>query len=192
MLVESHASGLYRLAYGRLGNRQDAEDVVQDSFVKAYRAQSSFKEGTNAEAWLTTILINTIRDHIRKVTRAPSVLSIEEAKDAGVQLPDKQTAGVEQALIDSELDPELQAALQSLPDAFLTPVLLRDVHDLSYQEIAGVLDIPMGTVMSRLSRGRQMLRDKLKNSQCAEPFKTEKAEKRSKVKDAEHKEVFES
>jgi RNA polymerase sigma-70 factor (ECF subfamily) len=189
MLVESHASGLYRLAYGRLGNRQDAEDVVQDSFVKAYRAQSSFKEGTNVEAWLTTILINTIRDHVRRVTRTPSVLSIEEAKESGVQLPDRQTAGVEQALIDSELDPELQAALQSLPDTFLTPVLLRDVHDLTYQEIAGVLDIPMGTVMSRLSRGRQMLRDRLKNSQCAELFQ---GEKRTKDKDAEHKGVLES
>ena len=178
VLVQNQAAGLYRLAYGRLGNRQDAEDVLQETFLKAYRSIGTFQDGSNAQAWISTILVNTIRDHIRRLRRQPAAVSLEEASDSDASLlEDAQTSGPEQTLIDSEIVPALQRALQSLPDAFLMPVLLRDLHDLSYARIAQVLDVPMGTVMSRLSRGRQMLRDRLKESELSVSKSEDEAKK---------------
>lgn len=163
-LVEQQAPGLYRLAYARLGNRHDAEDVLQATFLKAYRNFGTFKEGTNAQCWLATILINTVRDHIRVLKRLPAITSTDDETLDQSALEDTAAADPSQALIDQEIDPQLQKALQTLPEVFLAPVLLRDLHDLTYQEIARVLDVPIGTVMSRLSRGRRLLREKLKGS----------------------------
>lgn len=174
-LIDREAPALYRLAFARLGNAHDAEDVVQECFLKAYRSINSFREGTNVHAWLTTILINTIRDHIRKVTREPSVSSLdEETEDGPIQIPDPTEVGPEQRIIQGELDGVLLKALHSLPDSFLMPVLLRDLHDYSYQQVAQVLDIPIGTVMSRLSRARQMLRAKLKGESIAAGYEKTK------------------
>jgi RNA polymerase sigma-70 factor (ECF subfamily) len=165
-LVNDHAAGLFRLAYAKLGNRQDAEDVVQEAFLKAYRGFDSLKEGGNTNGWMVTVLLNTMRDHIRQRVRTPVVSLDEESEGRKHEIADAATPGPEQLLIEAEIDRDLENALRSLPEQFLTAILLRDFHDLSYQEIARVLDVPVGTVMSRLSRGRQLLRDKLKDASC--------------------------
>lgn len=148
------------MAYARLSSAEDAEDVVQETYLKAFRAFDSFKEGTNSKAWLVRILVNTIRDHIRKDSRREHMVSLDEA----VHTVASSTPDPEEQFCRGELDPELQSALQSLPEAFLTPFLLRELQELSYQEIANTLGIPIGTVMSRLSRAREMLRKALENS----------------------------
>lgn len=156
-LTYEHFNSLYRMACARLGNAEDAEDVMQETYLKAFRAVDTFKEGTNVKAWLAQILINTIRDHIRKESRALPVVSLEEHGQFQ-NIPDNRSPGPEQELSDKELSPDLLQALRSLPDIFLTPLLARELNGLSYQEIADALDIPIGTVMSRLSRARNLLR----------------------------------
>lgn len=152
---------LYRLAYARLGHQQDAEDIVQETYLKAFNAFNTFKDGTNIEAWLTQILINTIRDYVRKVTRMPLASPLDELTlNSSLAIEDKRP-GPEEQLCASEIDPELMQALQSLPESFLSVFLLREIEGATYQEIAKILDIPAGTVMSRLSRSRELLRTKL-------------------------------
>jgi RNA polymerase sigma-70 factor (ECF subfamily) len=165
-MVNSQAPGLFRLAFAKLGHRQDAEDVVQEAFLKAYRGFDSLKEDGNTKGWMVTVLLNTMRDHIRQRVRTP-VVSLDDEPDGRKQeIADTATPGPEQLLIESEIDPDLENALRALPEQFLNAILLRDFHDMSYQEIAAILDVPVGTVMSRLSRGRQLLRDKLKDASC--------------------------
>lgn len=155
--------GLYRMAFARLSNAEDAEDIVQETYLKAFRAFDTFREGTNSKAWLIRILVNTIRDHIRKDGRTVQSVPFDES----IQVASRHTADPEEKLCRREIDPELQSALRSLPESFLTPFLLRELQALSYQEIAAALDIPIGTVMSRLSRARDMLRKNLTASQSA-------------------------
>lgn len=163
-LMYPYYGDLYRFAYSRLGNSQDAEDAVQDTFVKAFKAFDNFNDQAKPKAWLSCILINTIRDHIRKSNRSPKTVPIEQV----VQPENPDDAFSRAHLQDpsmivssGEVDPELLEALAELPDTFLNPLLLREIHDCTYQEIAAYLDIPIGTVMSRLSRARSILRDRL-------------------------------
>ena len=136
-----------------------AEDLVQDTYLKAFRAASRFETGTNLRAWLFTILMNTLRnarrDKGRDVVAVDSAI-VERAGDRpdGVVTP-------EQLLLRATLDADLQAALDALPPVFREAVWLRDVEEFSYAEIARMLDIPSGTVMSRISRGRQLLYERL-------------------------------
>lgn len=156
-LTYSYFEGLYRMAYARLSNAEDSEDVLQETYLKAFRAFDTFKEGSNAKAWLIQILLNVIRDHIRKEHRTLQAIPLDETIHATVQ----QFPSPEQLLCARELDPALLGALRSLPETFLAPLLLRELQSLSYQEIATTLDIPIGTVMSRLSRARDLLRKML-------------------------------
>ena len=158
----SYARRLYRLAYARLGNAEDAEDVLQDSYIKAFRAYESFRSDSNMEAWLATILMNTLRDHLRKTNRNQKPLSIDAAEESEqmLQIADPHQ-GPEDEAIDNEFSADLEEALHSTPDWMLSPFLLREIEEMSYKEIAQVLQIPMGTVMSRLSRARQFLVKKL-------------------------------
>lgn len=177
------APRLFRLALTRLGSVQDAEDAVQDTYLKAYRAFASFRPGTNIQAWLTQILINSIRDQLRKAGRQPPTIS-EDSLPEGCSIEEMLADHRDPAQIfeDSQIDPILVRAIRSLPEIWLTPWLLRELQDLSYKEIASVLDIPIGTVMSRLSRARAALREliagqaaslpaagAIKASQSAEP-----------------------
>ncbi len=151
---------LYRTALRLTRDPADAEDLVQDTYLKAFRAAERFERGTNLRAWLFTILHNTarnrIRDRARDTVTADSDM-VERAADgalpAGRSFPDSP----ETRLIRETLDPDLKAAVDALPDAFRQAVWLRDVEEFSYAEIAAMLDIPVGTVMSRISRGRRML-----------------------------------
>lgn len=149
---------LYGTALRLTRNADSAQDLVQDTYLKAFRSRSRFAEGTNLKAWLFTILHNTWRNRRRDQSRARVEFDSEAVEQAGegaaaatpVETP-------ETLLIRASFDAELKSALEALPEAFRDAVWLRDVEELSYQEIAAVLQIPIGTVMSRISRGRRQL-----------------------------------
>lgn len=157
---------LYRTALRLTRVPADAEDLVQDTYLKAFRAADSFQPGTNLRAWLFTILHNTARNRLRD--RARDAVSADS--DTVDQAPDGPSYGhaappptPESLLLTDTLAPELQAAIDDLPPAFRQAVWLRDVEEFSYAEIAAMLNIPAGTVMSRISRGRRMLFDRLRH-----------------------------
>lgn len=152
---------LYATALRLTRNRADAEDLVQDTFVKALRFASQYTPGTNLKAWLFTILHNTWRNRLRDAARGPVDVDSERVEEAGELEGSAAPDTPEMILLRDTLDADLQAALDALPDAFREAVWLRDVEELSYAEIARVLDVPPGTVMSRISRGRRMLFERL-------------------------------
>jgi len=153
---------LYRAALRLTRVPADAEDLVQETYLKAFRAAESFETGTNMRAWLFTILHNTARNRFRD--RARDTVAVDsDVVDRAAELP--PPGGIvetpETRLIRETLAPDLQAALDELPATFREAVWLRDVEEFSYAEIAAMLSIPLGTVMSRISRGRRLLFQKL-------------------------------
>jgi RNA polymerase sigma-70 factor, ECF subfamily len=153
---------LYRTALRLTRVPADAEDLVQDTYLKAFRAADSFRPGTNLRAWLFTILHNTARNRVRDRARdAVSVDSEVVERAAEVPGPSGVVDTPETLLLRETMAPELQHAIDSLPDAFRQAVWLRDVEEFSYAEIAEMLAIPVGTVMSRISRGRHLLFERL-------------------------------
>ena len=151
---------LFATALRLTRNRSDAEDLVQDTFVKVLRFSGRFTPGTNLKAWLYTILHNTWRNRRRGAARDTVEIDsprVEEAAATGSDAADSP----ERILLRATLDADLQAALDALPEAFREAVWLRDVEEFSYAEIAEMLGIPIGTVMSRISRGRRLLFEKL-------------------------------
>ena len=151
----SHIDSLYGTALRLTRRAADAEDLVQDTFLKAFRSAHQFEPGTNLKAWLFTILHNTFRNIRRHDGRNPVDVDSEAVERAPNVGPADDSP--EQILSRRTLDADLQAALDALPEAFRQAVWLRDVEALSYAEMAKVLDVPMGTVMSRISRGRRAL-----------------------------------
>ena len=156
----SHIDSLYGMALRLTRRAADAEDLVQDTYLKAFRSAHQFEAGTNLKAWLFTILHNTFRNNRRHDGRSPVDVDSDVVERAANEGPADQSP--EQLLTRQSLDADLQAALDALPDAFRQAVWLRDVEELSYGEIARVLDVPLGTVMSRISRGRRALSDGLR------------------------------
>jgi RNA polymerase sigma-70 factor (ECF subfamily) len=154
---------LYGTALRLTRRPQDAEDLVQDTYLKAFRASHQFERGTNLKAWLFTILHNTFRNTRRHLVRSPVEVDSEAVDKAADDAAGEHTP--EQILTRATLDTDLQAALDALPEAFRQAVWLRDVEELSYAEIAKVLDVPIGTVMSRISRGRRALYQGLQERQ---------------------------
>jgi len=159
------APQLYSAALRMTRNPADAEDVVQETFLKAYRAYDSFKAGTNLKAWLYRILTNTYINRYRKAQRRPSEVELGELQDLylfkrlGEQSGASESA--ESEVLEQFVDSDVIQALESLPENFRMPVLLADVDGFAYKEIAEMMDIPIGTVMSRLHRGRKALQKKL-------------------------------
>lgn len=151
---------LYGAALRLTANPADAEDLVQDTYVKAFRASDQFRPGTNLKAWLFTILHNTFLNSRRRAGKEPMAVEPEEIERAAAGLPGTPETP-EQLLLRQTLDADLQAALDALPDAFRQAVWLRDVEEFSYAEIAAMLAVPIGTVMSRISRGRRTLYERL-------------------------------
>jgi RNA polymerase sigma-70 factor (ECF subfamily) len=151
----SHIDSLYGTALRLTRRAADAEDLVQDTYLKAFRASHQFEPGTNLKAWLFTILHNTFRNARRHDGRSPVDVDSEAVERAVADGPAAQSP--EQILTRATLDADLQGALDALPDAFRQAVWLRDVEELTYAEMAQVLDVPIGTVMSRISRGRRAL-----------------------------------
>ena len=159
---------LYRTALRLTRDPADAEDLVQETFLKAFRAADRFAPGTNLRAWLFTILHNTARNRARDRARDAVDVDSEVVERAAVgQTMAGAGAGgggfetPESLLLREALAPELQAAIDELPAAFRQAVWLRDVEEFSYAEIAEMLAVPIGTVMSRISRGRRMLFERL-------------------------------
>jgi RNA polymerase sigma-70 factor (ECF subfamily) len=157
---------LYRAALRLTRRPADAEDLVQETYLKAFRAADRFEPGTNLRAWLFTILHNTARNRARD--RARDTVAIDsEIVDRAADAPPPggrsaaATETPETLLLRETLAPELQAAIDALPEAFRQAVWLRDVEEFSYAEIAEMLSIPVGTVMSRISRGRHLLFERL-------------------------------
>ena len=157
---------LYRTALRLTRMPADAEDLVQETYLKAFRAADRFEPGTNLRARLFTILHNTARNRARDRAREGLTVdseAVDQAADApsyGLSAP---VATPEALLMRETLTPELQTAVDELPEAFRQAVWLRDVEEFSYAEIAAMLNIPVGTVMSRISRGRRMLFDRLQH-----------------------------
>jgi RNA polymerase sigma-70 factor (ECF subfamily) len=153
---------LFATAMRLTRNRADAEDLVQDTFVKAFRFSGQFKRGTNLRAWLYTILHNTWRNRRRDASRDAVEVDSEQVEQAANAASGSEVFETpERILMRSTLDADLQAALDELPDAFRQAVWLRDVEEFTYAEIAGMLRVPIGTVMSRISRGRRLLFERL-------------------------------
>ena len=146
-----HLRSLYGTAYRMTRNAHDAEDLVQETYLRAYRAFDGFTPGTNIRAWLHTILHRVRTDGFRKAGRSPQTVELSGEGPAVPPPQDALASGGE----------DIARALASLPEAFRAAVVLRDVQDFSYQEIADILDVPLGTVMSRIHRGRALLRERL-------------------------------
>jgi len=159
---------LYRMALRLTRVPADAEDLVQETYLKAFRAADRFEPGTNLRAWLFTILHNTARNRARDRARDTVAIDSELVDQASERVPATGLPETpETLLLRDTLTPELQSAIDALPDAFRQAVWLRDVEEFSYAEIAEMLSIPIGTVMSRISRGRRALYDALRASKSS-------------------------
>ncbi|MFL6090905.1 MAG: RNA polymerase sigma factor SigE [Aeromicrobium sp.] len=155
-IVAEHSARVYRLAYRLTGNRQDAEDLTQDVFVRVFRSLDTFEPG-NFAGWLHRITTNLFLDRARRAAR---IRMDGFAEGVEHQLEGREIVP-EDAVHDAEFDPDIEAALASLPEKFRVAVVLCDVEGLSYDEIAEVLGVKVGTVRSRIHRGRTQLRDTL-------------------------------
>src|SRR6478609_2109293 len=171
----AHTDALYGAAYRLTRNARDAEDLVQDSLLRAYRFWDSFEQDSNCKAWLLRIVTNTFINEYQRKKRSREVLDAATAEqDAtdGVLVHatarDKQSP--DQALLHASVSDDVQQALQQLPDDFRTAVILCDMQGLSYKEIADIMETPVGTVMSRLFRGRKLLAAALKEFAVAEGY----------------------
>jgi RNA polymerase sigma-70 factor (ECF subfamily) len=156
----AHLDTLYNVALRLTGNAQDAEDLVQDTVTKAYRAWDAYEAGTNCRAWLVTIMRNTFINQFRRRSRQPSQVQYEAVQDISVfeQVKERDPEG---SFFHHIVDDEVKRAIQELPEEFRMPVVLSDVEGLSYAEIAEILGLPVGTVKSRLFRGRRRLQRRL-------------------------------
>ena len=158
---------LYSAALRMTHNPADAEDLVQETYLKAYRSFASFTEGTNLKAWLYRILTNTYINAYRAKQRRPIESDLDDVEDLYLYRRlgaiEQANAGrsAEEALMDMFTEGEVRGALDALPENFRMPVYLADVEGFSYKEIADILEIPIGTVMSRLHRGRKAMQKAL-------------------------------
>jgi RNA polymerase sigma factor (sigma-70 family) len=155
-VVREHADRVYRLAYRLSGNRADAEDLTQETFVRVFKSLAEYTPGT-FEGWLHRITTNLFLDMVRRRQR---IRFDALPDDAGDRLA-SNTSSPEQAFAEMHLDPEVQQALDALPADFRAAVVLCDLEGLSYEEIAATLGIKVGTVRSRIHRGRVLLREAL-------------------------------
>jgi RNA polymerase sigma-70 factor (ECF subfamily) len=162
-----HMPSLYTAALRMTRNPADAEDLVQETYLKAYRAFGSFTEGTNLKAWLYRILTNTYINIYRAKKRRPDETDVEDFENLYLYHrlggTEGATAGrsAEDQVLDRFTEAEVKDAIEALPEQFRMAVILGDVEGFSYKEMADILDVPIGTVMSRLHRGRRALQKRL-------------------------------
>ncbi|MCX8065151.1 MAG: sigma-70 family RNA polymerase sigma factor [Candidatus Hydrogenedentes bacterium] len=194
--VVKHIELITRVAYRLTQNREDAEDLAQATLVKAFRFYDKFEEGTNIKAWLMTILRNTFINEYRKRVKEPTrveLLGNEPAKSTAIdeQVPAYATRTRDREHILELLSDPVRKALDSLPPEFREAVILADLEEYSYKEIADMMKCPLGTVMSRLFRGRRMLKEYLqKNTKEGEiVIPVKKKRKQHKDKKSHHREI---
>ena len=157
-VVRDHSARVYRLAYRLTGNQHDAEDLTQEVFVRVFRSLSSYSPGT-FEGWLHRITTNLFLDSVRRKAR----IRFDALGDDTVERLPGRGPGPDQVFDDTHLDGDVQAALDALPPDFRAAVVLCDIEGLSYEEIADTLGIKLGTVRSRIHRGRSQLRAALEH-----------------------------
>jgi RNA polymerase sigma-70 factor (ECF subfamily) len=160
--VLPHLQALYGVALRMTKSEGDAEDLVQETVLRAYRFWDGFEAGSNCRAWLMRILTNVFRNRYRERTREQEILGEAEASTANLgQFQGRSPRDAESALFGRMLSRDVERALAELPPEFRLPVILADLEDLSYKKIAEIMECPAGTVMSRLFRGRRMLQKQL-------------------------------
>lgn len=158
-----HLDAVYNFALRLTTDPNDAEDLVQDTIVKAYRFFSSYEKGTNAKAWLFRILKNSYINNYRKKSKQPNQVDYDEVATfyETIRAERTDTSDLEDRMFRDLIDDDISNALEELPEDFRTVVLLCDVEGFTYEEIANMLDVPIGTIRSRLHRGRNLLKDRL-------------------------------
>lgn len=161
-----HMDALYRYARRLARNEKDAEDLLQETFLRAYRFWHKYKKGTNCKAWLYRIMRNLSINRAQSAARKPTSTSLDDTEEWYLynQLREQETTEAknpEKLFFERNWSPEIKESLEQLPDEFREPLLLCDVEGFSYQEIASLLDVPIGTIRSRLNRARRKLQKML-------------------------------
>jgi RNA polymerase sigma-70 factor (ECF subfamily) len=162
-----YAQQLFAGAVRMTRNRADAEDLVQETYLKAWRAFDSYQDGTNLRAWLFRIMTNTYINRYNAAQRRPSETDLDEVEELflyrrlGTIDQSRMNASAEDQMMELFTDEEVRAAIEELPENFRLPLILSDVEGFAYKEIAEMLDVPIGTVMSRLHRGRKSMQKRL-------------------------------
>ncbi|MBK8954209.1 MAG: sigma-70 family RNA polymerase sigma factor [Saprospiraceae bacterium] len=177
-----HLEALHTFAFHLSFNEEDAADLVQETFLKAFRFIDKFEEGTNAKAWLFKILKNAYINQYRKESRQPSFVDYEEVN---VYQEEEEGLGssyydLREDIFDQMMGDEVSGALNALPEEFRTVIWLCDIEDFSYEEIAKIIEVPIGTVRSRLFRARNMLKEKLKKYAESMGYKDLRGQKHQK------------
>ena len=162
-----HAPQLFSTAMRMTRNRSDAEDLVQETFIKAWRSFATYQQGTNLRAWLFRIMTNTYINKYNAQQRKPTETELDDVEELflykrlGAVDQSQLSQSAEDQMLSLFTDDEVKKALEELPEQFRIPVLMSDVEGFSYKEIAEILEIPLGTVMSRLHRGRKAMQKML-------------------------------
>ena len=160
-----HMDALYNFALRMTGDEDDADDLVQETFLKAFRFFDKFEKGTNCKAWLFRILKNSYINDYRKTTKEPNKVDYDDVQNfyENIKSDEVDTQHYEMDAFTNLLDDEISAAITSLPEDFRTVIILSDIEGFTYEEIADFVDIPVGTVRSRLHRARKMMYAQLYN-----------------------------
>ncbi len=161
-----HIDAMYNFAYRLTNDEDDANDLIQDTYLKAFRFINSFQEGTNAKAWLFRILKNSFINDYRKKSKEPSKVDYQEVETVYNSVEDAEFESTTDLRLESVQDmigDEVALALNGLPIDFRTVIILCDIEGFTYEEMAKILDIPIGTVRSRLHRARNLLKEKLRS-----------------------------
>ena len=160
-----HINSMYNFAFRLTNDEDDANDLVQDTYLKAFRFIGSFEKGTNAKAWLFRILKNSFINDYRKKSKEPNKVDYQDVEtyyDSEEAAGTEQTSDLRVEAVQDMIGDEIATALNALPVDFRTAIILCDIEGFTYEEMAKILDIPIGTVRSRLHRARQLLKDKLR------------------------------
>lgn len=175
--VRTYSNELFKFAILRVSNREEAEDLVQVTFLKAYSSFDSFAADSNEKAWLYSILHNSIKDHMAKSARRPIIVDLPDLNDLEILADAGENP---EYLLSLKMDlQELEKALTALPEVFAAPLLMHEIGNMKYEEISKTLAIPIGTVMSRLHRARKALLEMMSPSLC------DVSEQKSKMKGGE-------
>ena len=161
-----HIDSMYNFAFRLTNDEDDANDLVQDTYLKAYRFINSFQEGTNAKAWLFRILKNSFINDYRKKSKEPSKVDYQEVEavyNSNEDAEFESTSDLRIGAVQDLIGDEVAMALNGLPVDFRTVIILCDIEGFTYEEMAKILDIPIGTVRSRLHRARNLLKEKLRS-----------------------------
>jgi RNA polymerase sigma factor (sigma-70 family) len=161
-----HIDAMYNFAYRLTNDEDDANDLVQDTYLKAFRFINSFQEGTNAKAWLFRILKNSFINDYRKKSKEPTKVDYQEVETVYNSVEDAEyesTTDLRLEAVQDLIGDEVAMALNGLPVDFRTVIILCDIEGFTYEEMAKILDIPIGTVRSRLHRARNLLKEKLRS-----------------------------